>query len=191
MNSKEQNNFNPETKKETKELQELGDQHRERLQENLERAAEQSPEKVEDVRQEAMEKALAHEKQTTPESTEEESPVERRPNGPRSKLETEASFNATMTEVRTQMSAPSRTFSKVIHNKAVEKVSEVTGNTVARPDAILSGAIFAFALTLGTYLIAKNFGYPLSGFEAIAAFILGWILGIVYDFLKVMVTGRK
>lgn len=190
MSSKEQNNFSPETRKDTKELRELGDEHRERLQENLERAAEQSPEKEEDARQE-VEKALDHEKQPSPEVAKEEAPIERRPNGPRSKLETEASFNATMTEVRSQMSTPSRAFSKVIHNKAVEKVSEVTGSTVARPDAILSGAIFAFVLTLGTYLVAKNLGYPLSGFEAIAAFILGWILGIVYDFLKVMVTGRK
>jgi hypothetical protein len=34
-------------------------------------------------------------------------------------------------------------------------------------------------------------GYPLSGFETIGAFALGWMLGIVFDFFKVMVTGRK
>ena len=96
-----------------------------------------------------------------------------------------------MKEVRSQMSAPSRTFSKVIHNKTVEKVSDGVGATIARPNAILSGAIFAFVLTLGVYLLAKNLGYPLSGFETIAAFILGWMLGIAYDFLKVMITGRK
>lgn len=89
------------------------------------------------------------------------------------------------------MSPSARAFSKVIHNKAVEKVSDVGAATVARPNAILSGAIFAFVLTLGVYLIAKHLGYPLSGFESIGAFILGWILGIVYDFLKVMITGRK
>jgi hypothetical protein len=96
-----------------------------------------------------------------------------------------------MDEVRSQMSAPSRSFSKVIHNKGVEKTSEVVGSTIARPNALLSGAIFAFVLTLIVYLVAKNIGYPLSGFETIAAFVLGWALGIAYDFIKVMVTGRR
>ena len=96
-----------------------------------------------------------------------------------------------MQEVQSQMSAPSRTFSEVIHNKVVEKASKAIGSTVARPNALLSGAVFAFILTLGVYLVAKNLGYPLSGFETIAVFILGWALGITFDFVKVMVTGRK
>lgn len=108
-----------------------------------------------------------------------------------SKAEKTANFNATMDEAREQMSAPSRTFSKVIHNKAVEKTSEAVGDTLARPNALLYGAIFAFALTLGMYIIAKNMGYPLSGFETIAAFIFGWVIGITFDFLKVMITGKR
>jgi hypothetical protein len=96
-----------------------------------------------------------------------------------------------MADARAHMSAPSRAFSKVIHNKTVEQVSAAVGSTVARPNAILSGAVFAFLLTLAVYLIAKNLGYPLSGFETIGAFALGWILGILYDFFKVMITGRK
>ena len=89
------------------------------------------------------------------------------------------------------MTPASRTFSRIIHNKTVEKVSDAAGNTIARPNAILSGAVLAFVLTLSVYLIAKNLGYPLSGFETIGAFAVGWVLGITYDFLKVMVTGRK
>ena len=89
------------------------------------------------------------------------------------------------------MSAQSRAFSKVIHNPGVEKTSEALGSTVARPNAILSGAVFAFVLTLGVYLVARYYGYTLSGFESIGAFVLGWVIGIIYDFLKVMITGKK
>lgn len=100
-------------------------------------------------------------------------------------------FSRIMQTTQAQMGTSSRTFSKVIHTPAVEKTSEVLGSSVARPNAILSGAVFAFVLTLAVYLVAHWYGYTLSGFESIAAFILGWALGIIYDFMRVMVTGKK
>jgi hypothetical protein len=41
------------------------------------------------------------------------------------------------------------------------------------------------------YVVSKYYGYALSGFETIGAFIAGWVLGILYDFFKVMITGKK
>ena len=185
MSNKEKVQFRGEHERNPDALAEAGKERSRELHEQLKENLEKSPENAEDLKQEALEKALSKEKE------EKQVEAERRTQGPISKLEKEASFNTTMKEVRGQMSTPSRTFSKVIHNKTVEKVSESIGETVARPNAILSGAIFAFILTLGVYLLAKNLGYSLSGFETIAAFVLGWALGIVYDFLKVMITGRK
>lgn len=174
------------------ELEKAGAELRELMREHHEKVGEHSHENVEDARREALEKAHSSEKKERVVAKQEQrTPSAERRDGPISKAEREASFNATMEEVRTHMSPASRTFSKVIHNKTVEKVSDVTGNTIARPNAILSGAIFAFALTLGVYLVAKNLGYPLSGFESIGAFLAGWVIGLTYDFLKVMVTGRK
>ncbi|HRN90324.1 MAG TPA: hypothetical protein PK543_01410, partial [Candidatus Saccharibacteria bacterium] len=76
-------------------------------------------------------------------------------------------------------------------NKTVEKVSDVVGSTVARPNAVLSGAVSAFILTLAVYIVAKTIGYRLSGFETIAAFIVGWTIGILYDYLRILITGKK
>ena len=73
----------------------------------------------------------------------------------------------------------------------VEKASDTVGTTIARPNAILSGAVFAFIITLLTYTIAKKSGYVLSGFETIGSFILGWIIGIIYDYLRILITGKK
>lgn len=188
----------PEIKHNDQEVERTAREQEKKIGEHLnERAAEyeqsQSPENLEKVRHEALSEALERKEVTQEQSAVERqpSPAERRRDGPISKAKRDESYNATMSEVRQQMSAPSRAFSKVIHNKAVEKVSEVAGSTVARPNAILSAAIFAFILTLAVYLIAKNAGYRLSGFESIGAFLLGWAVGILYDFLKVMVTGRK
>lgn len=178
---------NPEALRQEREKQQ--DAIHERLNEQLEKG-ERSHENEGAARHEALEQATAME-QEAKQQDRLVSPAERRKAGPISKTARDASFTATMKEVRGQMSAPSRAFSKVIHNKAVEKVSDITAATVARPNAILTGSIFAFVLTLGVYLVAKNYGYTLSGVETIAAFALGWLLGLTYDFLKVMITGRK
>jgi hypothetical protein len=105
--------------------------------------------------------------------------------------ERKAAFDKTMTEIQSEMSPASRTFSKVIHNPAVEKSSEVIGNTVARPNAILSGSAAAFILTAGIYLVAKHFGYSLSGTETIATFVLGWVIGLIYDYIRVLIFGKS
>jgi len=188
-NSEKLSTSSPEHEHRQNELEKAGAERREALREQHEQVGEESREKVDDARREALEKAQSIEKQPAP-IEHQPSPAERR-GRPIGKRERDASFNATMQEVQNHMSPASRTFSKVIHNKTVEKVSDVASSTIARPNAILSGAILAFALTLGVYLVAKNMGYVLSGFETIGAFAIGWMLGVAYDFLKVMVTGRK
>jgi hypothetical protein len=118
-----------------------------------------------------------------------EGPARRR--GGISKKEKEASFKKEMARVQAELSPPARVFSKFIHSKPVEKTSEVVGATIARPNAILSGAIVAFVLVLAVYLLAKQLGYVLSGFETIGAFIVGWVIGVLYDYFRAMITGKK
>lgn len=150
----------------------------------LERSPEATPEKA---RHEALEQAKKAEKTEVEREPRETSPAERRPQTKKAKA---ASFDRTMESVQAELTGPSRAFSKVIHNKAVEQTSELAAKTIARPNAILAGSMAAFAATLLVYLIAKQYGYPLSGFEAIGAFIVGWIIGQLFDFFRVMITGR-
>lgn len=152
-------------------------------------AAERRPEQsVEKAAAEAKEAAAKAEKKAKPEVTS----VEKRRDTPaQRRAKAKASYKATMKETQAQLSAPSRTFSKVIHNPAVEKTSEVVGATVARPNAILAGSLTAFLFTLVIYVVARHYGYPLSGFETIAAFIVGWATGLLIDYLRVMITGKK
>lgn len=175
----------------TERLKDLGaERHKELAQERERHSVEsEGRQNAEQARHEALEHASKTEKEAKQEKTVEKSPAERR--GPASKREREASFNTTMKEVRTQMSGPSRTFSTVIHNPTVERVSEVVGSTVARPNAILSGALFAFLFTLGIYLIARFNGYPLSGTETIASFALGWVIGLIFDYFRLLLLGKK
>lgn len=177
-------NANPEA------LADAGAERREALQERLERASEATHESdVESIRHEVLKEAKSSEHEKKHHEKADDTPERRK--GPTSRAERDESFTAAMSEIQTHMSAPSRAFSKLIHNKAVETVSDAVGNTVARPNAILSGSVFAFIATISVFLIAKNIGFELTGFETIGAFTFGWALGLVYDFLRVMITGRK
>jgi hypothetical protein len=178
---------------EKNELQEAAQAQNERLAENRERAAEllkdTEPNKTEKAR-ENLDKVI--EKDREKKTNETEAATERQPKRTtRTKKSLESSFKVQMKDARREMSAPSRAFSKLIHNKAVEKTSEAVGSTIARPNAILSGSLFAFILTASLYFWAKYVGYPLSGFETIGAFIIGWLVGMIFDFTRIMFTGKS
>ncbi|MBC7746795.1 hypothetical protein H7Y40_02315 [Pedobacter sp.] len=158
---------------------------------NLEAAGEQSPEnqteRVDSARQETKEvfakEAGKERKGAEPSGS---AGAVRRV----TKLEKKASYKKTMTIIRSDMNAPSRAFSKVIHAPFVEKSSEVLGSSLARPNAVLAGSFTALVLVMGIYVVARTFGYRLSGFETIGAFVLGWAVGIIFDYVKVMTTGK-
>lgn len=192
MSNHEKDVFGNEQQFNAEALDRLGKEQREKLAAERERTIEKGHENnAESARHEALEQAARTEKEKQPaEKRSERSPAERR-KGPISKKEREASFKTTMSEVQSQMSGSSRAFSKVIHNKAVEKASEAVGSTVARPNAILAGSVMAFIFTLAIYTYAKNFGYPLSGSETIAAFALGWLVGVIFDYARIMFRGKS
>lgn len=149
---------------------------------------EHKAERVENARREAKEviaKEASKESRQATDST-----------GPRAvrkvaKAEKDLAYKQTMQQIRAEMDAPSRAFSKLIHNPFVERSSEVIGSTLARPNAVLAGSTTALILVILTYIIARTFGYRLSGFETIGSFLIGWILGLVYDYVRVMALGRR
>jgi hypothetical protein len=116
---------------------------------------------------------------------------DKRSHRPEVNKKTLKSFEATMAEITRHMPLHERLFSRLIHARAVTILSDIIGSTLARPDALLAGGVFSFALTLAAYVLAKNLGYTLSGFESIGTFVFGWVLGLAYDFLKLMITGKR
>lgn len=167
----------------------------EKIRNNVENSAELSPRDTEAIaeraRVEVLETAVGVEVKgkVVEKAKNKTSDTSRR--GSINKKQRNDSYKKTMKHVQKELSTPSRYFSKVIHNPIVEKVSDTLGNTIARPDAILAGAIVAFVATLSVYIVAKTIGYSLSGSETIIAFAVGWTIGIIYDYLRLMITGKK
>lgn len=187
-------------KQSTEQLENAGEAQRERLQEQREATiAEKTHESnVEaDARNEAnealelatmeKEKATRQEQEKAQHSAEKAKPVRQQP----SKGDLQASFNTTMKQVRKEMSPAERTFSKVIHNPVVEKVSGAVGSTVARPNLIIAGGLGTLIFGAVIYLTAKHYGYVLSGFEAMGTFILGWCIGAIIEFARVGFLNTK
>lgn len=193
MSTPEQAPRGPETTPNPEASTEQYDKLREKIENGAELGVENGEVAAEKAKVEALENAVSVEaggaEKAAKRPKEDPAPTKRR--GGISKKERDASFKKHMKQVQAEMSAPERVFSKIIHSKVIERTSEVVGSTVARPNAILSGAIVAFVLVLVVYLLAKNFGYILSGFETIGAFVIGWGLGVLYDYFRVMITGKK
>lgn len=185
-----------EQKKDSRELEHIQQQQSERINqarhESLENNSEKSHETTNDIAHEAREQAKSRETDKVAKKAEREpASGERRKDRITSKSERTASYKKTMKQVESELSPIDRAFSKFIHNKTVERISDVAGATVARPNAILVGSITAFVFTLVIFLMARYYGYPLSGTETIAAFGLGWLVGLLFDYLKLEFTGGK
>ncbi len=87
-------------------------------------------------------------------------------------------YKKSMRHVRKQLSKPDRALSKVIHNKTVESVSEVSGKTIARPSGILGGGVFALAGSAFLLYMSKNYGFEYNYFIFFVLFIGGFFAGM-------------
>lgn len=191
MSEKETSRANlHEQSADVEEFGEIAHERREAIRNAVERAErKQKPHRSErEVLAEARE--LAKEVEDTNKKNEASSRTEKR-RGPITKRQRNASFKAQMNYAASEMSLAERLTSKVIHAKFIEKTADVAGATIARPNAMLSGSIAAFIGITLLYFIAKYYGFRLSGFETLGAFVAGWIVGVLYDYFSVMIRGRK
>ena len=154
------------------ELQSLAQERLEALRANPETGEKDQADKVEQAR-EAIEKHTeqppAHKEQASAHK-----PAHRNPF---------ASYTHTMASLRRHLSPASRRFSDVIHSPAVERASEVMERTVMRPSVTLGAT--STALLVGTilYIMARRYGFSLSGSEILIAIVVGGIFGAVTELL--------
>ena len=165
-------------------LEQAGLEKRAELEKKLENNAEKSGEQNPDDARHEIEKIVAERNAKEEQEKRETDSAEKLEQKPITKHDIDAKYKDTMKNMQSQLTAPSRAFSKVIHNPVVEKTSEVIGNTVARPNLVIAAAIGAIASAV-VYIVANKYGYELSGFETIGLFILGWAIGAIIEYIRV------
>ena len=90
-------------------------------------------------------------------------------------------YRATMRRVEGKLPGYQRRFSKVINNDTVDKVSNITSKTVARPSGLLGGGVVAFLALLIVTIYASRYGWEVSGSEFIIFVVVGWAIGLVAE----------
>ena len=156
----------------------------EKLKERAERAVEQQHESIDEAHREALEQA------ETSQTAETEKPAASETPRQITKADRTNSYRKTMEKMQSELPPASRTFSKVIHNPAIEKASEAIGSTVARPNLIIAGALGAIASVI-VYFIARRYGYVLSGSETIILFICGWVIGAIVEYARIGFLNKR
>lgn len=68
-------------------------------------------------------------------------------------------YYRTLRRTRKQLSFADRQLSRLIHYRAVDRLSELGGKTVARPSALLGSGLAGLVGGGGYYWLAKNYGY--------------------------------
>ncbi len=163
-------------KVENKETKEQLDKMAEKLRENAEKEASKEHGAERKSAREAAEKEAISGKEAAPDGSEKKSsrqPVHRN--------HKQMTYKATMRRVEGKLPSYQRSFSKVINNDTVDKVSNVASKTVARPSGIIGGSVVAFLALLIVTFYASRYGWEVSGSEFIVFLVVGWALGLMAE----------
>jgi hypothetical protein len=101
------------------------------------------------------------------------------------------SYKRTLTKVRSHLPTGERVLSRVVHQPAVEAVSEVAAKTIGRPYALLFGAI---ATLIGTAIVlyyAKHTGFRYNYTIFFLLFIGGFLCGLLMELSSKLPFIRK
>lgn len=102
------------------------------------------------------------------------------------------SYQRTLKTVRRHLRAPEKAFSKVIHQPVVEKISEATGKTIARPSGILGGGIAALSGSALLLWLTKKYGYEYNYLVFFMLFVGGFALGMMAELgIRAFVARKK
>jgi hypothetical protein len=103
----------------------------------------------------------------------------------------EMAYRRTLNRVRQQMSIPDRLVSRVIHNPAVNALSEATSKTVGRPSGLLGGGFLSLAGTLAYYYVTKHYGYNYNYLIFLLLMAGGFIIGWLIEALWYLFSSRR
>jgi translation elongation factor EF-G len=156
------------------------------IHENAPEKAEKSSEEIEKISQEALHEAKSAEQmldEANQGSTAEENET------PLITFELkEIAYQRLLKRARRHLPTYSRAMSKIIHQPAVDAVSEAVGKTVGRPSGIIGGGLMALVGTSIYYYLAKHYGYSYNSFVFLllmsVGFVLGWTAEVIFKLIK-------
>jgi hypothetical protein len=102
----------------------------------------------------------------------------------------EDAYRRTIKKVRSRLNPVERTLSKVIHNRVMEPMSEISSKTVARPSAILGGGLAALVGSGTVLYMAKHYGFEYNFTLFVVLLAGGFAAGLTIEALIRLVRHR-
>lgn len=84
-------------------------------------------------------------------------------------------------ESRQGLSPMSRIASIIIHNNIIDFISNFIFKYILRTNSVLFASVVSFLVILLTLIMSLVNKYSFSGFEIYLGFIIGWIIGYLFD----------
>lgn len=100
-------------------------------------------------------------------------------------------YKKELRKIRHNLKKSEKTFSKFIHNQAIETVSEIGAKTVARPSGILGGGLVALVGSSCYLWMSKNYGFSYNFFVFIILLIAGFFLGLLVEIIVKPLIKRR
>lgn len=92
-----------------------------------------------------------------------------------------SAYHKIIKQAQLHLSGSEKNFSKFIHKPSVEKISDVSSKTIARPTSLLFGSIFAFIASLIFYFVSKRSGFEYNYILFSLMFIGGYFVGLIFE----------
>ncbi|PID32527.1 hypothetical protein CR970_00130 [Candidatus Saccharibacteria bacterium] len=156
-----------------------------------EQIAEQQAAAAEKARQKALELAKESREQQLLHDDAEQRP-EDQPHSFAMHQELKAGSLATsMRNIQRKLPPASRAFSRFIHDKRVDTVSTIAGNTVARPSGMLGGSLCALLGSLLLAYLTRHYGFPYNYTMFLLFFVGGFLVGLILEPLIIALHRRR
>jgi hypothetical protein len=93
-------------------------------------------------------------------------------------------YKRSLRKVQSQLNPVERNFSRIIHQPVIDKASELAGKTIARPQGILFGGIFACLGSVLFLYFTKHYGFSYNYLVFLLLFVGGYAFGLVVDMIR-------
>lgn len=100
------------------------------------------------------------------------------------------SYKSLLKQTQARLPKGARQFSKIIHQKNIEAISNVGAQTVARPSGLLGGGIGALIGSITLLYTSKHYGFRYNYAFFLVTFLAGFGVGLVVEVLVRLVKRR-
>lgn len=101
------------------------------------------------------------------------------------------SYRRSLKKIRTNLNVPERAFSRVVHQPAIDAVSNAAAKTVARPSAFLGGSIGALVGSAILLYVSRHNGFTYNYAVIFFLFIGGFFVGALIELLAKALFRRR